>query len=385
MPIPTTAVPLLMSKNVMIDVSEETLLVYCDLHQNSGQSSTGRSIIIATSGGNKPLGDTGSYMCLNLFCHSFSSVRLDDEAIAAPRNSVVVGNCCDWYVTDDRVLCLRVYFGKMPHRKADITGAYLLASSGGNRQLGLTGIFFGFNCHQSRGRDFVPSSLRSAMRSSIYEVGESAEIGEGFSLTVESRTQVNIHFESPRSAIFGILKAPMFLLNNKMTLALQIKRSGTRKVRTNKRVKRVMISKCPGFVKPSSLARNTLMRYETRIQNNQEVIVVDIRFDPTRLFSSNEPNKSMIVAKSGGWCEVDADIFISFVAQRTPESLTSAEMLDAVTKVLSTYSKEALAQISFKDVVEGITRELEVDQEYMGGLKSDVVTAVIKYLKERGY
>lgn len=54
-------------KNVDMKVSGDTLTITVDLSKEQGRSASGKTMIIATTSGNKPIEDTGATIGLNIY------------------------------------------------------------------------------------------------------------------------------------------------------------------------------------------------------------------------------------------------------------------------------------------------------------------------------
>lgn len=88
-----SAVPLPGSKNVSMTVKNGVLQLWIDLNKDFGESSSGKSVVIASSCGNKPLGESNAFLGLNLFVKSLDARDLSSKGIDSLLTSSQFHDC----------------------------------------------------------------------------------------------------------------------------------------------------------------------------------------------------------------------------------------------------------------------------------------------------
>ncbi|RNF26843.1 uncharacterized protein Tco025E_00925 [Trypanosoma conorhini] len=372
--------PLAGSKNISVAVEGSKLFIYSDLSRDFGVSSSGKSLIIASSSGNKPIGATNAFLGLNLYCKSAEKRRLTEDATSELHEMTALGNYCEWRI-EGHTLCMVIDFNNVGDKVATTGKSVLLASSGGNKAVGKTGIMCGLNCYVPLGKELRIEKLSTIAKPGV-AVGDVVNLGDGFVVAVESGTQVTVHCECEKAKAGVAVAMPPFTLNGEITLALMVK--WTDKKRKTEGKSEQMEE---GFAAVSSKWKNLLLRRGAMEKGEDEGggdgrrIDLDLRFDPTQCFGRSTSGKSMTVATSAGWCDVGNGISINFNAYKPAPQLDQAEIKDAVQKVLGRRSAEELSSLSFRVVKEEVGAVLGLKENDLGALQKEVKEAVAEHMR----
>ncbi|RNF11603.1 hypothetical protein TraAM80_00795 [Trypanosoma rangeli] len=366
------------SKNLSVAVEGSKLFIYSDLSQDFGVSSSGKSLIIASSSGNKPLGATNAFLGLNLYCKSAEKRMLTKDATSELHEMTAMGNYCEWRI-EGQTLCIMIDFNNVGDKVATTGKSVLLASSGGNKAVGKTGIMCGLNCYVPLGKEFCIEKLSTVVERSTVAVGDAVNVGDGFVVEVESRTQVTVHCESEKPKAGVVIAMPPFTLNGEVTLAMMVKWVDKKRRTQGGSSEHTE----EGFVAVSSKWKNILLRRGVvkKGEDGGGNIDLHLRFDPTQSFGRSTSGKSMTVATSAGWSDVGDGIFISFNAYRPAPQLAHAEIKDAVQKVLGQRSKEELSSLSFKTIKGEVEAVLGLKENDLGDLQKQVKEAVAEHME----
>jgi hypothetical protein len=157
-----SAIALPNTKNIkaLLHPKSNRVSLFCDLAQSHGVSSSGKTITIASSGGNKPLGTSHANLGLNVFCKSLDSINLSSQSIGALANLTEVAPGLEWQVVDNQLHFL-LDFDKSQPRTAKSEKSTLLLTSSGFKKVGTTGISVNLNCYTKAGVAFDPEGLKS--------------------------------------------------------------------------------------------------------------------------------------------------------------------------------------------------------------------------------
>ncbi|KEG14477.1 hypothetical protein DQ04_00441020 [Trypanosoma grayi] len=373
------ASPLPRTKNISLAVDGFKLHIYCDLSRDYGASTSKKTNVIASSSGNKALGCTNAFLGINVFCKNMDARRLDEEATAELREMTPMGSHCEWCVKG-KTLCIVIDFKNLDEKTASSGKSVILASSGGNKPVGRTGIMCGLNCYMPLGRVLEVDKLEHILDKDVVAVGSTVDIGEGFVLKMDSDTQATVHYECLRRGEVGPKSMSPFTLNSEVALSLLLKMSSKKMKAENTTDK-----KDDGFfVLP--MATNLLVRCETDDDDESAgTISLDVRFDPTQSHGPSATGKSIIVSSSGGWCSVGHGLSISFNAYKMADALNSFEIPRAVEKVLESRSHEEFASISFKTVLTEVSELLGLKEVVDSEMKEDIKNAVMEYVRKQKY
>ncbi|CUI14486.1 Hypothetical protein, putative, partial [Bodo saltans] len=155
-----TALPNAKNIKAFLHPTSNRISLFCNLEENHGASSSGKTITIASSGGNKPLGSSNANIGLNVFCKNLESLDLSDKAIGALANLSEVTPGLEWQVVDKHLHFL-LDFDKTQPRVAKSEKSTLLMSSSGFKRVGATGISVNMNCYIKTGVTFNPEGLKT--------------------------------------------------------------------------------------------------------------------------------------------------------------------------------------------------------------------------------
>lgn len=369
-----TATSLSGSKNISVAVEGSKLYMYCDLSRSFGASTSGKTFVVASSSGNKPLGVTNAFLGMNLFCKSEENRKLDEEATLELREMTTMGSHCQWCV-DGQTLCVMIDFNAVGEKVASSGKSVLLASSGGNKAIGKTGIMCGMNCYVPLGKTFLMDKISTVASNAVISVDDRVDLGEGFVLRMESDTQVVVCCGYNTKGDAGTKSMSPLNFNGKATIAFSLKRSSKKR-----KVEEGTEQKNGDFFVPSSKAKNVLVRCVAS-DAGDGVVDIEVRFDPTQSFGRSASGKSVTIASSGGWCDVDNDISINFNVYKPSPPLTYAEIEGAVREVLGGRTREEIVALSFKTVLAEVASVLGAKEgEGVGEAKEWVREAVTAHV-----
>ncbi|KAK7201031.1 hypothetical protein NESM_000162900 [Novymonas esmeraldas] len=413
------------AKNLQAAVVPPVLLLYCDLSRDCGASSSGKSVLISSSSGNKPLGNSGAFLGLNIFTKSLEKRNLSGEATAALRTEAFtdVGDGCQWRIEEDAVtLCIRIDFAAAKGRPGASGKSVLLATTGGNKPIGDTGLSCGLNCYYPADKTFDASRL--AAGDSVEDqlrIGQSRDMGEGFLVSHPTATEMRVSFRycaadmadgrtaSLPSCTVGDMKVAMHISAPKAARARtersapatdagassvtptstpsqsqssRATASGDLVVEAGKeegKVRNVVVV-CTAASAPEATAASAA------VSHLDGEYLVDLRFDPTQSFGRSSSGKSLTVASTAGFQRVaDADgrvvCRLSFNAYRPAPPLSEAEILAAVQAVLSVKPAASLPTLSFKEVLEDVLGALGAVEAMRDVLKPKIKDAVVAYVQ----
>ncbi|EAN85360.1 hypothetical protein C3747_10g241 [Trypanosoma cruzi] len=370
------AIPFPGGKNILVALEESNLYIYCDLSQDLGRTSSGKNILIATTGGNKPLGATNAFLGLNVFCNITEGPKLTDETTSKLSEVEIMGYYCMWQVKG-HTLCMMIDFENAWEKLATTGNSVVLASSGGNKAVGKTGILCGLNCHVPLGKKFLMEKLSTIVNNDFVSVGDTVELNEGFVVHVESETQVTLHCEYEYTMATRRLAMPPVVIEGETSLILTL-RFVDKKLRSEEKVEQMKTE----FAVLSPKWKNLLLRYGPNHNGNNSRGTVDfyLRFDPTQFIGRSFSGKSLTVSSSGGWCSIGNEIFIMFNAHKPAPHLSPAEIRSAVQNVLDSRRVEEITSLSLKKVEILVVTALNLKGSSLADVRGQVKEAVKAYM-----
>ncbi|EKF38534.1 hypothetical protein MOQ_001258 [Trypanosoma cruzi marinkellei] len=371
------AMPFPGGKNILVALEESKLYIYCDLSQDLGTTSSGKSILIATTGGSKPLGATNAFLGLNVFRNITEEPKLTDETTSKLHEMKIMGYYCMWQVKG-HTLCMMIDFENVWGKVATTGNSVLLASSGGNKAVGKTGILCGLNCHVPLGKEFFMEKLSTIVNNDVVSVGDTVGLNEGFVVQVESETQVTLHCEYEYTRATRRLAMLPVVIEGDISLILLL-RFGDKKLRSEEKAEQMKTE----FAALSSKWKNLLLRYGPNHNGNNGRGIVDfyLRFDPTQFSGRSFSGKSVTISSSGGWCSIGNEIFIMFNAHKPAPHLSHAEIRRAVQNVLESRRMEEITSLSLKKVVMLVVTALNLKGNSLVDVRGQVKEAVKEYME----
>ncbi|KAH9586112.1 hypothetical protein LSM04_002285 [Trypanosoma melophagium] len=414
MTLPPDAVPLAGAKNVSVAVRDTTLHIFCDLTRDYGISGSGKSVVIASSGGNRPLGATNAFIGLNIFCKAAAARCVDAAGVAALQSWTALGTAAQWRVhgptsvgkeeennnnnnnnnkdTDkDKSECwvleMAVDFAHAGDKVASSGKSVLLSSTGGNKAVAQTGIMCGMNCYLPIGKELRLDRLNTIMGSPQLAKGEVRDVGDGFQVEMLTETQAIIHCEYVPNEESVTKTIPSFTLNGDITIAAMVKSSRKKRKGEEQQTEVKKDSEDVVFAVPSQKSKNLLVRCTKKVTDDSknkddDTILVEFQFDPTQTQGRSASGKSITVATSGGWCEIGQGLSISFNAYKSAPPVALEEIVCTVAKVLDARPPEEVAALSLKTVMAEVLEGLGAESGVTSAVKEQVKNAVINYMSK---
>jgi hypothetical protein len=166
-------------KNIALSINTDgDLLVVIDLKKEYGPSASGKTTIVASTAGSKDLGTSNVKLGINAYCKDLTLRNFSNLQKYSTFNEFGFG--IQWRVTSDSQAEFRFNFSGS---KPSSTGStMIIATSGGNKQLGETGIFVGINCFITKERSFNKFGLNDAIAFSGVENGQTKDINDAFAI-----------------------------------------------------------------------------------------------------------------------------------------------------------------------------------------------------------
>lgn len=195
------------------------LSLFCDLSESQGQSASGKTIIISSTGGNKPIGASNAVLGLNVFCKTLESIDLSETTVAPFRTLTEVGPGLEWQLLDRRYLHLMMDFDNAAPKTTKSEKSTLLMSTTGIRRLGSTGVSVGLNCYCALGKIFDASGLET--------FGEAKEaLPDYASVTLSpDGTMVTAVFDLRGIAVGGVAAIPRAAIAEGLFVNISIKKA----------------------------------------------------------------------------------------------------------------------------------------------------------------
>ncbi|GET89960.1 hypothetical protein, conserved [Leishmania tarentolae] len=413
------------AKNLRMMVVQSVLFLYCDLSKDCGASSSGKSVLISTSSGNKPLGKSGAFLGLNIFTKSLDKRDLSSKSIEALRTAAFtdVGDGCQWRIEEDGVtLCIRIDFATVQKRLGASGKSMLLATTGGNKPIGGTGLNCGLNCYHPVDKAFDASQLAEGNAGEDeLQVGQTQCMEGGFVVSYTTPTEMRVTYNyraeemaSGRTAslpacFVGDLKVTVFVCAPK---AARARTETTTAKTTEEDEKGTSLSSPTHFLNQTggtncsgdlSLEKGS----DSKVRNvaitctpapaqgdgaaasrssHCGACTIDLRFDPTLSFGRSLSGKWMTVASTGGFQRVvDAEgrvvCRLSLYAGRSAPQLSETEITAAVQAVLAAKPKSQISSLSFKEVLTEVMGRLGLNDSMKEAVKPKIKEATMAFVQ----
>lgn len=312
---PDSAVELPNTKNLKACVDGSALYLYADLSKDFGISSSGKTIVIASSCGIKPLGSSKVAVGLNLFTKGLDKRDLSAAVVKELQGDFVpLGDGFGWRIEPDGVtLCIRIDFAAVSEKPASSGKSILLASS--NKPVGKTGVTCGLNCMRPMESPVVLEKLSdfaSGGKGGEVFHGERKEFGDGVTVTLNTDGTL-CTVEVPLASLMGkgadddATDFYNFTLEGGVKVNIHLKPPKTKKRKVEKGGE-VDDSATAGIFrgKSGNMVRN--LKGELHFppclkdgQENEEEPVLALSFDPSQTFGVSSSGKSVIVSGSNGF------------------------------------------------------------------------------------
>lgn len=400
------------AQNLQMSVDKSILYLYCDLAKSVGPSSSGKTVLISSSSGNKPLGKSGAFLGFNIYTKSLESRNLTASGVGELRTDAftAVGVGCQWRVeADGHTLCIKVDFGAVTPRAAASGKSMLLATTSGNKLIAKSGLSCGLNLYYPAAGTFTASRLmEGAAAGDELQVGQTATLDGGFVVHYAAANTLSVQFAfRPEEMADGhVASLPSFRLGD-VTVALSIGAIKAARARTEKagdstpkkvsggggqggfvlaEGKENKVCNVSVTCAPASASASTKKK-EKREQDG-EAAAYDLVFtlDPTQQHKRTASGKSLTVASTAGFQRI-ADAAgnevcrASLNAYRPAPPLTDDEIVAAVEAVLSAKPASDLPDLSFRDVLAEVMEALGVGETMKDSLRTTAKDAVTAFLK----
>lgn len=370
------------SNNIAIRFDGPVLYIYCDLEKDFGVSSSGKSIVIASSKGNKSLGSSNVSIGLNLFVKSLEKRDLSSGALAVLQKAEFepIGNGLEWRIeasgkdADGTLLCMKIDFSKVNEKLAASGKSFLLASTAGNKPVAGTGILCGLNCFRPFDKQLVISALSVTDASNI-EPGTKRVLPSGATVHYDDKNEivsVKVNIESLKlnsSEETGEGES----IGESAAKSSHIFRCGEIQVQVH--IKPVNTKGKKRKVEGDSLSVEGFSSNE-KVKNIKchyaaETAELELSFDPSKSFGVSASGKSITVASSSGFQTVHSSdgkelCSVNFNAFKSAGASLSVSVDDAkkaVENVLSKLPSDSLKEVSFKSVLQDVAASLNLSEE----------------------
>ncbi|CCW68762.1 unnamed protein product [Phytomonas sp. Hart1] len=394
MSLTTKATPFPGSKNISFVVEEKVFYLLCDLGKDFGQSTSGKTIIIGSSSGNKQLGKSNAFIGINLFTKSLEKRNLGKDGVAELRtdNFQEVGQGCVWRIEEDGVtLAIKIDFAKTTEWPASSGNSFLLASTVGNKAVGKTGIMCGLNCYRPSNALFAVDKIAVCGPAEVQlSVGGAVDLGNGFSARYAAANEVTVLFEG----VIGeeSLAMPPCMLEGRMTLALHLGPHKEKRARGEKRSRSTDAASTSsgkdqeGVLNSGDAGSKVRNLHVLCTKTDEDTLRLKITFDPTKSFGRSSSGKSLTVSTSSGFQPIVINgnmvCRIQFNAYRPAPQLDKETVHDAVFRVLKTKPSSDLNTLSFKTVLKELQEELGLREGQETSIKEEAKIAVKTFLDE---
>lgn len=376
------------SKNLAIRVDGSCLYMYCDLSKDFGPSSSGKTIVISSSCGNKPLGKSNIVLGLNLFAKSLEKRNLSAARTLVKQDFEEVGAGLGWRVeSDGTTLCIRIDFTQVKEKPASSGKSHILASTSGIKPVGQTGISCGLNCYRPDGTTMDVSLISAGVCEQVIQRGEARALADGAEVSCSAGgDEVRVCLPIASCLREKEVASYSFMVE-KVQVTLHLKAVSTtkrRKVEAGTRAE-------GGGMLPSEKIRNltSVVQVEGEDEGSRTVVLA---FNPRLSFGLSSSGKSVTVASSGGFQVVYAPnpneeeplCALNFNAYKAEGKvvLRAEEIQKAVQAALADVPEEEVGDVSFKTLKERVLRTLGVAEEdgdrYIPLMKEEVKKAMAK-------
>lgn len=388
------------TKNLRIRLEDNALYLICDLSKDFGVSSSGKSIIIASSCGNKAIGKSNVFLGLNLFVKNLEKRQLTDKAIEKLQKKTLdpVGTAgLSWRIEDDGVtLCIKLDFDEAIEKPASSGKSVLLFSTLGNKEIASTGIMCGLNCYYPQGKPLNVSALSEEVESPIRKGEEralsefsrvkyvasdngaeevtvtiqlseflcekdtfSSSSSKGNSLFANYGTRVEEKHqdESDENQKKKIDAISHFFVVGDVHVQLYISSITTKK----RKIETPIATSVDGGIIQCEKSQNITSSLS---KDN----VLSIAFNPTLSYGLSSSGKSFLVASSSGFQPICSSsgvevAKINFNAFQPSTSIIRGSDVDkAVKEVLASVSEDSRPSLSFRSIRDDVLKQLDLPE-----------------------
>ncbi|EPY35421.1 hypothetical protein AGDE_02967 [Angomonas deanei] len=364
-----TPIPLVGGKNILLEADGAVLTITTDLSKDFGLSSTGKSVTVASTSGNKPLGSSNAFLGLNIFTKSIEARDLSGVS-SLLGDFTDMGEGCQWRVLEDKkTLCIKIDFSTVKEREASSGKSFLLACSKGNKPIGSTGIVCGLNCYRPVDKAFEVGKLCEATAGATNLTYPSKKAFDHFEADFSAPNCFQVRYTFVKGALKDkeIAKMPSFFVDG-ITTALLIGEIQKKKKADPAET-----------VDPN---RSGLLEHEN-IKNvkvdckktDEETFQLTITIDPTKTFGRTGSAKSLMVATSSGYREVlykglpVCRLNLNFYKSA---KITDDEVRAVLEELLGGLSHEAVSALSFKTVLKDVLTKLGLEESHGEAIKEMV-------------
>lgn len=389
------------TKNVRIGLEDRTLYLACDLSKDYGVSSTGKSIVIASSCGNKPLGKSNAFLGLNLFAKSLEKRQLNSKAVEKLQKDIFepVGTSgLSWRIEDDGVtLCIKLDFDAATEKPAGSGKSILLFSTLGNKVIAETGIMCGLNCYRPENQPLNLAVL-SIENSTCLKKGEEKELDSC------TRAKYVVGDNQRESVVINVQLLDFLHEHGRMPCAMKdpsdtsLQKRGNEgkrerdpdekgekassaishsfhvgdvQVQLHVRLPAAGKRKMEASVEvPANGGLNQSQKLRNVTASLGKDNVLSLSFDPTLSFGLSSSGKSLTVASSSGfqpvYCTSGTEIArFNFNAFKPSSSVISVSEVDrAVKEVLAQEPEDSRSSLSFKTVRDTVLKNLDLPEKF---------------------
>lgn len=381
--------PLPGAKNVLLSMDGKVMYISCDLSKDFGVSSSGKSIIIASSCGSKPLGKSNAFLGLNLFTKTLAARDLSVEAVSSLRRDEFqpVGDGCAWRIEPDAVtLCIKVDFANVTPRQASSGKSVLLATSSGNKPIGKTGISCGFNCHHSTETTFDQEALaEGGLGGTVVTLLQTLTLGDGYTVRFLSEEAVEVAFAGSVVGREDTVAMPVCRVGE-ATITMYVSPLTRKKARSEGPVVASTEASATGGV--VGAAATKLRNAVVTCRGAEDALEVNVRFDPSQSLGRSSSGKSITVSTTAGFQEVVAAggsapiCRLQFNVFRPAPPVTLTCITEAVRAVLSAKPQAELGSLGFNVVMLEILAALGLGEGQADGLRNHIKTAVKHFMAQ---
>ena len=380
------AVPLPGAKNVLVTLSSPnvvTLLV--DLSKDLGSSSTGKTTIVGSSSGNKPLGGSGALVGLNVFAKATRNVK----ALLDVKGKNECGTGIVWEVIPPHTLSIDMTLSAGQGKVSTSGKTSIVASSSGNRPIGKSGITFGINCFTKVGATVNLSRLAALVSTAA------TEIADGVTVDSSDAKWTIFSFDLTGLKVGGAVKSISYTAPPDVTVAISLFLQSA--------LPAVSEEDDESAAPPEFAPVEGWLNLES---NGGTVSPFQVRFDRTLKFDQSASGKSISVATTHGF-KVLGNVKVSLNAYAASPNRPAAEssstpaekkkpaakpktgaaskeaLEGAVIAFIATQKDDAIAKLRMSDVRSFVRDRLKLEEELDDDAKSTIREAVMTQLSKR--
>eukprot|EP00796_Vickermania_ingenoplastis_P008386 gene8386-5874_t len=356
------------TKNLKVCMEGTSLFICCDLKQDCGPSSSGKTVVIASTCGNKPMGRSNAFLGLNLFVKGLDKRQLTPDAVADLKGETFteMGSGCQWRImSDGTTLCIKINFSDLVEKPATSGKSVLLATSSGNKPVGKTGILCGLNCYRPQGASLDLSRLSMEDANSVGR-GETREFPGGLKVTYvkgDPQVQMELFLKEVVGALDGeenASKVVSFAFSvDDVQVRLLVKLNGPKKLKVE-----------PPAGGSGLCGGDKLKNLSHKLLSVNQTDVMYLSFDPSQTLGPSASGKSISVSSSSGFqlvCgssgEAICTLSINAYKPQTEATISAKDVHRAVSEVLDLVPKDEVPSLSFKSVVADVMEKLELSHE----------------------